>query len=200
MTARFDDLSLVCHPGTAAGTQPERSAPLTSIMVSGSLQADGTLTLEYRLHGNPQRVRMPAQARAAAATAARCDELWRHTCLELFARAAESPRYLEFNFAPDGAWAAYSFDGYRSGQRKLDASHCRIDTRHEAERDLLVVASIKVPAMAASAAVTTWQLGVAAVIEASSGQHSYWALCHPRPEADFHDPAGFSHALKLPAP
>lgn len=195
MTARFDDLPLICHPGGAARGQPERSAPLTSIMVSGSLQADGALALEYRLHGNLQRVRMPAHSVKAAAGAARRDELWRHTCLELFARAADTERYLEFNFAPDGAWAAYEFEGYRLGQRDLKAAHCKVELRQEAERDLLVRVSIVVPAMAASSGIAGWQVGLAAVIEANNGQHSYWALNHPREQPDFHDAAGFCGTL-----
>ena len=195
MTARFEDLPLICHPGGAARGQPERSAPLTSIMVSGSLQADGLLALEYRLHGNLQLVCMPAPAKKAAASAPRRDQLWRHTCLELFARAADSPRYLEFNFSPDGAWAAYEFDGYRSGQCNLEASHCKIELRQEAERDLLACVSIVVPAMAASSGIAGWQVGLAAVIEANNGQHSYWALTHPREQPDFHDAAGFCGTL-----
>lgn len=197
MTARFTDLPLVCHPGTTPGTQPERSAPLTSIMVSGALDAKGLLTLDYRLHGNLQRIRMPAVAGGKARSAARRDELWRHTCLELFARAGNSPRYLEFNFSPDGHWAAYEFDAYRSGQRNLAASRCTVELQQEAERDLLVRVGIEVPAMAAGAGVATWQLGLAAVIEAGSGQHSYWALAHPRDQPDFHDAAGFCGSLNM---
>jgi len=195
MTARFEDLSLICHPGGAARGTPARSTPLTSIMVSGSLGSDGALALEYRLHGNLQLVRMPAHSGGKARGAARRDQLWRHTCLELFARSAASPRYLEFNFSPDGAWAAYEFDGYRSGQCNLEASHCKIELRQEAERDLLACVSIVVPAMAASSGIAGWQVGLAAVIEANNGQHSYWALTHPREQPDFHDAAGFCGTL-----
>jgi hypothetical protein len=195
MTARFSDLSLLCHPGATPGAQPERSAPLTSIMVSGALEAQGLLSLEYRLHGNLQRVRLPAPAGGKARSAGRRDELWHHTCLELFARAGDSPRYLEFNFSPDGAWAAYQFDDYRSGQRNLSASRCTIGLHHEAERDLVVRVSIEVPALGKKSGIARWQLGLAAVIESSTGQRSYWALSHPREQPDFHDVAGFCCVL-----
>ncbi len=197
MTARFDDLPLICHPGGAVRGTTARSAPLTSIMVSGSLGGDGVLALEYRLHGNLQLVRMPEHSGGKARGAARRDQLWRHTCLELFARAGDSPRYLEFNFAPGGAWAAYEFEDYRRGQRDLEAGHCKIELRHEAERDLLVCASIVVPAMAAGSGIAGWQVGVAAVIEANNGQHSYWALNHPREQPDFHDASAFCGTLNM---
>lgn len=47
------------------------------------------------------------------------DGLWQRTCFEMFVRDNRSEAYLEFNFSPSGRWAAYAFDGYRSGQRDL---------------------------------------------------------------------------------
>jgi hypothetical protein len=32
----------------------------------------------------------------------------------------------------------------------------------------------------------TWRIGLAAVIEETSGHKSYWALAHPQGKADFH--------------
>jgi hypothetical protein len=34
--------------------------------------------------------------------------------------------------------------------------------------------------------VATWRLGLAAVIEETSGRKSYWALGHPPGQPDFH--------------
>ena len=114
-------------------------------------------------------------------------------------RAGDAPGYLEFNFAPDGDWAAYGFDDYRAGQHPIDVSDCRIQLRaHDADLDVRV--SLRVPMMVATPRISTWQLGIAAVIEADDGTLSYWALCHPQQQPDFHDPAGFSCALRAPAP
>lgn len=173
-------------------------SPLTGIQGSGSLDAAGRLQLEFQLHGDLQQIRLAAVDATSAHLPVRRDELWRHTCLELFARAGESPDYLELNFALNGDWAAYAFDDYRAGQRAIDASNCVVHlVRHDA--DLQVHISLLVPLLAATARVDTWHLGLAAVIESQDGVLSYWALHHPRRQPDFHDPAGFSCALSAPA-
>jgi hypothetical protein len=43
----------------------------------------------------------------------RADDLWRTTCFELFIQAEGESGYREWNFAPNGSWAAYDFSGYR---------------------------------------------------------------------------------------
>ncbi|MGA7532761.1 MAG: hypothetical protein WBW27_12825, partial [Pseudolabrys sp.] len=69
-----------------------------------------SLVLSYIVTGRMSEIRMPH-----ATTAARSDELWRHTCFEAFVRASSGAEYYEFNFAPSTHWAAYRFSGYRSG-------------------------------------------------------------------------------------
>ncbi|MDE2220751.1 MAG: hypothetical protein KGJ52_10270, partial [Gammaproteobacteria bacterium] len=88
-SAEFHDLPLQPHPAGGAG-------PLHSLRVSGTLDADGRITLDYLLEGGLLRVRLPEPARAPR----RRDGLWRHTCVELFARRAGIASYLEFNFSP----------------------------------------------------------------------------------------------------
>lgn len=46
----------------------------------------------------------------------RQDELWHHTCFEVFARLPGSRGYWEFNFSPGKYWNLYSFDKYRDPQ------------------------------------------------------------------------------------
>lgn len=114
----------------------------------------------------------------------RTDELWRRTCFEAFVTGV-GPEYREFNFAPSGAWAAYGFDGYRSGVRDVDAA----------------------PSLAWDGAILTagvvvdlpgdWRVNLTAVIEEADGTKSYWALAHSDGPPDFHDPACF--VLELPA-
>jgi len=174
------------------------AAPLSSLVASGSLDAAGRLELDYQLRGGRERLRLPAGNGTRACAGARRDELWLHTCLELFARAGDSPGYLEFNFAPDGDWAAYGFDDYRAGQQSIDVSDCLIRLRPH-DDDLQMHVSLLVPLMAATPRISTWHLGVAAVIEADDGSFSYWALNHPQQQPDFHDPAGFTCALRAPA-
>jgi hypothetical protein len=195
MSSRFASLPLHPHATHTGSEAAQRAAPVTGISVSGSLDAAGLLQLEYLLHGDLQQLALPAGSGVATHAATRRDQLWRHTCVELFARAGDSPGYLEFNFAPNGDWAAYEFDDYRAGQRGVEASHCAVQLQQRGEHELQLHVTVLVPAMASSPRVDTWQLGLAAVVEGRDGKLWYWALRHPRGQPDFHDSAGFSCVL-----
>ncbi|MBA2921233.1 hypothetical protein GON01_16195 [Sphingomonas sp. MAH-20] len=126
---------------------------------------------------------------------ARTDGLWQTTCFEAFIRPIKSEAYLELNFSPSFAWAAYSFDRYREGMRPLPM---RVDpeiavTDPATEHDYFhLSAEFEPPSLPAPLS-----LGLSAVIEEKDGTKSYWALRHPpgdRP--DFHHPDCF--ALELP--
>jgi hypothetical protein len=122
--------------------------------------------------------------------AARADELWQHTCFEAFVRPSAGPGYYEFNFSPSTQWAAYGFDGYRSGMRvatEIDAP--RIELRSTVESYTLQ-AALELDGLS-----LPWRLGLAAVLEETNGRKSYWALAHPPGKADFHQADCF--ALEL---
>jgi hypothetical protein len=97
---------LVPHPA---------SPPTVAVRIGVSVAAagDGRLALHYHLEGDTNSVRWPA-----ARPGQRIDGLWRHTCFEAFL-VAPSGEYLEYNFAPSGAWAAYHFSAYRAAMRPL---------------------------------------------------------------------------------
>ena len=48
-------------------------------------------------------------------TAQRQDNLWRHTCFEVFLGRPGAKGYWELNIAPNGDWNLYQFSDYRSG-------------------------------------------------------------------------------------
>ena len=123
----------------------------------------------------------------------RTDELWRTTCFELFLREHGQEGYAEFNFSPSAQWAAYSFDGYRSGMRNAAMHNPGIVGMNEGSAYILYVE--RGPALPSC----PLNLALSAVIEETDGTKSYWALAHPpgRPP-DFHHPDCF--ALTLPAP
>lgn len=167
------------------------------------------LRLRYRVAGDPAALRWPAPL--AAGEAARQDGLWRHTCFEAFlglpaapaaapamtqaVPAAPATGYLEFNFAPSGAWAAYRFDGYRAGMRAEALSvEPRIALRHGAHAVDVEVA-IAWPALPAARRL---RLGLTAVLEAADGSLSYWALRHPAERPDFHNDGGFQLEVEVP--
>ena len=126
---------------------------------------------------------------AAATSPKRRDELWQSTCLELFIAQPNEPRYWEINLSPSGNWNVYRLSGYRQAlqeepsiQRISLSSHSAAD-RHQLE------ATIQLPP--ALSQVAPLEANLCAVLQHNNGSNSYWALCHPGSEADFHARAGF---------
>jgi hypothetical protein len=153
-------------------------AAATHIEVDVAGPRSGTLLLSYIVTGKIGDLLLPA-----IIAPARTDELWRHTCFEAFIRAVPGASYCEFNFAPSTQWAAYRFDGYRSGMRVADEIGApKIETASTPERYKLQ-ATLELPRPPSSSG---WRLGLSAVIEATNGRKSYWALAHPPGRPDFH--------------
>ena len=143
------------------------------------------LDLHYRLTGRIADLRIPPHEAPA-----RTDNLWQHTCFEAFARAG-GEGYRELNLSPSSRWAAYRFDGYRSGMAPLEVPQMRIDT-HTTDQAIELTASIHLdlpPDL-------PWRLNLTAVVEDAQGRISYWAYAHPPGKADFHHPDGFQ--IELP--
>jgi len=164
---------LISHPATPA-------PKVSSLEVALSPAADGGLALRFDCRCRAGALRLP-QARQAAAA----DELWRHTCCELFAGIAGEAAYREFNYSPSGQWAAYSFSDYRVRDAAApnliaprilfapDSAGWTLDARLDA-------------AALPKASTGAIELGVAAVLEAADGSLSYWALRHAVARPDFH--------------
>ena len=155
-------------------------AAVRAIQASIARDADGRVTVSYRIEGDLARLRIPAAAPARFA-----DKLWQHTCCEIFLAEAEGAGYTEFNFSPSGEWAAYRFARYREGA-PLAARDPRIRVKRTAST-LTLEAQIM--------AKGRLRIGLAAVIEESGGVLSYWALRHPAGKPDFHHRDAF--ALEL---
>lgn len=172
-------LTLTCHPDTPCDA-------VERIEVSVHRGEASRLTLTFHIIGDMSRLALPAYVGAR-----RADELWKHTCLELFVRG-DKENYLEFNFSPSGQWAAYAFDGYRSGMvpapdELVTANGSRIETG-----SLGLISSVDLssaPGLRLDAPLT---LGLSAVIEETSGLKSYWALAHAPGKPDFHHPSAFA--------
>jgi hypothetical protein len=169
---------------------PDFPCTAAASIQAGAARTDGRLILRYAVEGGPGLFIPPP------ADPVRTDGLWRHTCFEAFVRAPGAPAYFEFNLAPSGQWAAYSFTGYREGMAPLaippPAMTWRAtDNGHEltAEVDLSPVPEL---------GDGPWDVALTTVIEETDGRTSYWALAHPPGKPDFHSPDGF--ALSLPGP
>jgi hypothetical protein len=149
------------------------------------------LEIRFRMEGDISRVRLPA-----AELARRRDGLWQHTCFEVFLRPDGSDSYHEFNFAPSGDWAAYRFAGRRLDRTAPEMPEPRIECRRLPDGCSLS-ARIAIAALPELAQAASIGAGLAAVIEATDGARSYWALAHGGEKPDFHDPATFT--LRVPA-
>lgn len=141
--------------------------------------------LRYAVYGEVGRVLWPQ-----ASEPERVDELWRHTCFELFAPTDDG--YREFNLSPSGAWASYRFDGYRSGMTPSD-ERAQVLGLEAAEAWATLEALVEPPPGAT-------RMGLSAVIEDVDGSISYWALAHPPGKPDFHHPDSFALILPPPEP
>jgi hypothetical protein len=139
------------------------------------------LRLTYRVGGDLACMAIPRPQNAE-----RADRLWQHSCFEIFLGAEQG--YYEFNFSPSSQWAAYRFDGHRTGMRDAATDAPAIAWNREGEAAKLTSA-IRLPADAIG------PLGLSAIIEDVNGNRSFWALAHPPGEPDFHHPACFAAQL-----
>ena len=155
----------------------------------------GRHELRYRLELSlPGLVLPPAAAGAGAGE--RRDELWRHTCAELFLGIPGRRGYLEWNLSPSGHWNLYRFDDYRvraGGVPPAATPALRVErTGAGATVEALL------PLVPLGLAAEPLELAACAVVEAAGGVLSWWAARHPAERPDFHDRRGF--VLRLPAP
>jgi len=154
----------------------------------------GTLAFSFLAEGSIAALVIPSSR-----SPNRADRLWEHTCFEAFIRADDDPAYYEFNFSPAGEWAAYSFRGYRDGGPLQDESCSpEIVVRRTADK-LELNAVVHLDHFLAIRHGSPFRIGLSAVIEASDGTLSYWALKHPAAKPDFHHPDSFALDLALPS-
>lgn len=166
--------ALKLHPDSSC-------AAVTRIEVAVARPHAAGLLLRYVVAGKIGDLCLPP-----VVASARADELWRHTCFEAFICPAPGKAYYEFNVAPSTQWAAYRFNGYRSGMRVATVIGTpEIDVRSRPEC-CTVQASLVFNEEADLPRAETWRLGLSAVIEETNGRKSYWALAHPPGRPDFH--------------
>lgn len=175
---------LLAHPDTPGEW-------VWSIGAEVELTPGPALLCRYELHGEVGRLRVPA-----ARTGRRADELWEHTCFEVFA-AAPGGGYYEFNFAPSLEWAAYRFSGYREDMTPAALARAPGLKARRTPDKLELTAHLYLEGLAGLAGGGQLRLGLSAVIEDDGGRLSYWALHHAPGNPDFHDPDAF--ALELSA-
>ena len=170
---------LSAHPTTPSQAVRTISATVTAV--------DADVGVTFTVSGDIEQVLVPSHRPSK-----RTNDLWQHTCFELFARSPSARAYVEFNFSPSGEWAAYRFDDYRAGMEPLElrAEPYIRSTIANGELNLEVrLRRLDLPSSAAEFALT-------AVIEEISGTKSYWAVKHAPSKPDFHQAQGFALMLQ----
>lgn len=172
-------VSLVRHPTSPDGV-------VERIVVEIASAPAGGLQLRYFLDGDVNGILVPPPAAPGPA-----DGLWRHTCFEAFLAGQDSRAYCEFDFSPSSQWAVYGFTSYREGMATLDYATDPLVAASVTDDRIALEAFVPLEALLALPGEATLRLGLAAVVETSDGQLSYWALTHPTDAPDFHHPDGF---------
>jgi hypothetical protein len=174
---------------------PDTPQPLVRALRAGAVRRPDTLVFEYQLSGELSRLSLPVPS--ASPSGSRRDGLWRHSCFEAFIARPGAPEYFEFNFAPQGDWAAYRFAGYRAGMEPLALPQApRIEVRRSAE-ELLLTAAVSLNEASLLAHGAPLRVALASVIEDGGGTLSYWSLRHAPGKADFHHADGFALELNV---
>ena len=177
-------------PPASAELQPHAASPrggVRRIRASAEIAAlRDELRISFRVDGDIDRLRLPETG-----TALRRDGLWQHSCFEAFLKADASDSYHEFNFAPSGDWAAYRFASRREGRDSPAVPAPKIGFRRTPDHCELN-AAVPLATLPDLAQAQTLQIGLAAVIEGSDGELSYWAIAHREAKPDFHDPSSFT--------
>lgn len=179
-------VDLRAHPTTP-------SSDVASIRADVDRTSNGWLRVRFRLRGAGARLVIPEPT-----TPRMTSGLWRHTCFEAFVAIAGDAAYHEYNFSPSGEWAAHAFRGYRDGGFVEDEA--LRPTIHVERRDdiLELEARFALARLSPRHARLPLDVGLSAVVEASDGTLSYWAIRHPADRPDFHRREAFTLHLEAP--
>lgn len=158
----------------AVNTAPE-------IRITGTInRQEHQVEIEYQLIGNLLHVKIPQHSTSRT----RQYDLWQHTCFEFFLGIKDSTQYWEFNLAPTGDWNVFYFENYRQDIAEETAFNS-LPFQITQKSDLLQL-SLEFELDKIITAQQNIEVGVTTVIEDKNQQLSYWALSHPKKEADFH--------------
>jgi hypothetical protein len=180
---------LVCHP-----VSPCKALVGCAVSVwSVDHRRPAVIQVDYTLTGDLAGVCVPPVIKSSVV-----DELWQHTCFELFLAVGDSPEYVEFNFSPSTCWAAYRFSDYRQGMRLAQdvRPELTLGAPHASWLGLSVTLDLSAWRLPRATPAVPWRIGLSAVVKDIDGHLSYWALAHPPGEPDFHAPDCFALHVK----
>ncbi|ENY82742.1 MULTISPECIES: DOMON-like domain-containing protein [Sphingopyxis] len=175
---------LICHPGTPAKA-------VRAVWAEVALSFEDGFSLRFGVEGDIGALVLPPCEGQLVIADTATDGLWQSSCFEAFLTEEGQPDYTEFNYAPDGRWACYQFDDYRSLLKSDDLAPWDMTCERGAALYILRIEPGIYPDRGS-------RLALSAVIEELDGTKSYWALRHPPGKPDFHHPDCFQLTLGAP--
>lgn len=149
----------------------------------------GLLEISYFLAGDLAQVLFPA----AVDMPLRKSALWEATCLEFFLAPVGQTNYWEFNLSPNGNWQVFQLNDYREGLKDEAAVNYLPFVIEQTSETLRLDLSIDLTCLFPPD--TALEMAITAVVQASTGEYSYWSLQHGGKAADFHRRADFTILL-----
>ncbi|MEP3224490.1 MAG: DOMON-like domain-containing protein [Parasphingorhabdus sp.] len=174
-------LDLLCHSSI-------ENCSVAGITLRYIWQTADQLRLEFQAEGDVDLWQLPDPVLPQ-----RCDNLWRTSCFELFAKDQSTGEYCEFNFSPSRQWAAYQFLDYRKDMQDMTVPTPPVITRDQSLAHFTLNVELRLPAIWSR---RTLQANFSAIIAEKDGTQSFWALNHPPGKPDFHHRDCFTHQLK----
>jgi len=172
-------VALACHPSSP-------STAVRGLTASARIGGAGKLAVRFVLDADMSQVVLPRLRPAG-----RADELWRHTCFEVFVALPDGDAYCELNFSPSTEWAMYGFVGYRRGMTPIEVRRPPRVAVRPTSRGVVLEAITHLAELPMPQPGSALRAGAAAVIEETDGRLTYWALTHPSALPDFHHRLGF---------
>jgi len=180
-------VALTCHPSSPSNA-------VTGVSASARIGGAGKLAVRFALEADMAQVLLPRPR-----TPGRADELWRHTCFEVFVALPDNDAYCELNFSPSGEWAMYGFVGYRRGMTPIEVRRPPRVAVRPTPRGLVLEAVTHLEELPMPQPGSPLRAGVAAVVEETDGRLTHWSLAHPSALPDFHHRLGFALQVGVPA-
>jgi hypothetical protein len=172
-------VALACHPSSP-------SSAVSGLTASARIGGAGKLAVRFVLDADMAQVVLPPLRPSV-----RTDELWRHTCFEVFVGLPDSEAYCELNFSPSTEWAMYGFVAYRRGMTPLEVRRPPRVAVRPMGRGLVLEAVTYLAELPMPQPGSPLRAGVAAIVEEKDGRLTYWALTHPSALPDFHHRLAF---------
>jgi hypothetical protein len=168
---------------------PDPAVP--DLAIKGEVvRRNNLLEIQYALHGKTEDILLPT----LSVNPTRKQELWKATCLEFFLAVKDLPQYWEFNMSPSRDWNVYRMDAYRriGFREETLIQQLQFDVQKHTNGFLLNATVDLNPIIQIEQIL---EVAVTAIIQTKEGGETYWALVHPRSQADFHRRESFTLAM-----